>query len=179
MSCSMSAHKHHILKPYPRIGWREWVGLPNLGIKRIKVKVDSGAKTSALYADRIKKIGRRHGNDLIEFVVYPEQEHKDKKIHVQAEAIDYRRVRSSNGSLDLRPVIITPIMIMGVEWDIELTLADRNQMGFRMLLGRSAIKGRLIIDVARSYLSDDPGEPTPRKKNNANVKVGSERRKQL
>lgn len=132
------------------IGWREWVGLPLLNVERIKAKVDSGARTSALHAYDIE-IVPRDGRSLVRFKIHPLQ--RDTQVTVQAEAplLAQRSVRSSNGRSEMRPVIRTMVKL-GAQWPMELTLTNRDMMGFRLLLGREAIRGRFLIDPSRSYL---------------------------
>lgn len=135
----------------PIIGWREWVALPELGIEKIKVKVDSGAQTSSLHAVKIRNF-TRNGEPWVQFVVHPVQRKSVGSIAIEAPVLEYRSVRSSNGRAEKRPVIVTLITLYGVTWPIELTLASRTRMSFRMLLGREAFRGRFLVDAGRSYL---------------------------
>lgn len=142
------------------IGWREWVSLPELGIEAIKVKTDTGARTSALHADAIERFVSR-GRTMLTFVVHPLQRDRGLEVRCEAEMVDERVVRSSHGHEQLRPVVRTPIEIVGVRWAIEITLTNRDVMGFRMLLGREAMRaGALLVDPGRSYL----GNPSPWKR---------------
>lgn len=134
----------------PVIGWREWVGLPELGIKTIKVKVDSGARSSSLHAFDLK-IFDRDGVQWVRFKVHPLQRSKDQTVDVEAEVLEFRSVRSSSGIAKMRPVIVTNIELLGTIWPVELTLASRDEMGFRMLLGREAFRGRFLVDGGKSY----------------------------
>ena len=135
------------------IGWREWVKMPDLHVENIKAKIDTGAKTSAIHAENIKFI-KRKGRDLVKFDIYPLQKNKTKKNTATAELFDMRQVRSSNGQMEKRPVIITDIELDGEKWPIEMTLTKRDVMGFRMLLGRQAFQGRYLIDVEKSFLAE-------------------------
>jgi hypothetical protein len=137
------------------IGWREWVGLPDLGITSIKVKVDSGARSSSLHAFALQEFDR-NGVAWVRFQVHPVQRSSDKAVDVEAEVLEYRSVRSSSGKAALRPVIVTRVTLLGITWPIELTLASRDEMGFRMLLGREAIRGRFLIDAGKSYYGGKP-----------------------
>ena len=142
----------------PVIGWREWVSLPDMGIERIKVKVDTGARTSSLHAFHLKYF-ERNGTRYVRFKVHPVQrKHKlnHTTIDVEAEVLEFRSVRSSNGKLTKRPVIVTHISLLGVIWPVELTLASRDDMGFRMLLGREAFRGRFLVDASNSYFGGKP-----------------------
>ena len=134
----------------PVLGWREWIALPDLGIDAIKAKVDTGARTSALHAFRIKTF-EEDGVRRVRFQVHPLQRRKRPSIECEAEVIDERRVTSSNGQKELRLVIKTPIEIGGKTWPVELTLTNRDEMSFRMLLGRQAVRGHAIIDPGRSF----------------------------
>lgn len=132
------------------LGWREWLGLPSLGIERIKAKVDTGARTSALHAYDIRTF-ERDGVTMVEFSVHPDQKSDDPSILCVQPIHDRRAVASSNGQSEDRIVIQTDVEIAGRRWPIEITLANRDQMGFRMLLGREAVRGRALVDPGRSF----------------------------
>jgi hypothetical protein len=142
------------------MGWREWLELPDLGIKRVKVKVDTGARSSSLHAEGIELFQSR-GQTAVRFVVIPMQRSRSRSVQCQAPLHDERYVRSSNGSRELRPVIRTRVSWGGQIWDVDLTLTSRDLMGFRMLLGREAIRRRYLVDTGRSYIG---GRPVPKKK---------------
>ncbi|NLS96186.1 MAG: ATP-dependent zinc protease [Planctomycetaceae bacterium] len=134
----------------PVIGWREWVAFPQLGVGPIKAKIDTGARSSSLHAfDMVTTV--RDGKTYIRFQVHPIQRSRAGVVEVEAEVLEYRRVRSSSGQAARRPVIVTVMEVLGESWPIELTLANRDQMGFRVLLGREAFRGRLLVDAGRSY----------------------------
>jgi hypothetical protein len=137
-------------EPLPVIGWREWVSLPELGIGRIKVKVDTGARSSSLHAYDLEYVEVR-GKRLVRFKVHPLQRDSHTVIEAEAELLEVRGVRNSGGKLEHRPVIVTAVELMGELWPIELSLTRRDVMGFRMLLGRQAVRGRFTIDPSRSY----------------------------
>lgn len=137
------------------IGWREWVGLPDLGIKRIKAKVDTGARSSSLHALHLE-IFEQDGADWVRFTVIPTQNKTDRRVEVTARVLEVRSVRSSSGIAQLRPVIVTNVELLGVTWPVELTLANRCDMGFRMLLGREAFRSRFLVDAGRSYYGGKP-----------------------
>ena len=129
------------------LGWREWVGLPDLGIPALKVKVDTGARTSSLHAARVERIG----NGRVRFCVYPHQNDDDDVIEAEADLVDERFVRNSGGHAERRPVIRTVLLIEGIHFGAELTLSNRALLGFRMLLGREALRGRFLVDPGQSY----------------------------
>ena len=135
----------------PALGWREWVGLPDLAVDRIKAKVDTGARSSALHAYNMH-IYYRAGTPHVSFDVHPIQRDVGTSIAARAEVVAIRSVRSSSGQVELRPVISTHVAVGEHVWPIELTLTNRDEMGFRMLLGRQAIRGRFLVDGGRSYL---------------------------
>lgn len=143
----------------PVIGWREWVALPDLGIPTIKAKVDSGARTSSLHAFDMQ-IFERNQCQWVRFTVHPVQRSKDNTVVVEAAILEFRSVRSSSGVAKMRPVIMTTVELLGARWPVELTLASRDAMGFRMLLGREAFRGRFLVDGGTSYYGGRP----PRKK---------------
>jgi hypothetical protein len=137
------------------IGWREWLSLPALGVPRIKAKVDTGARTSALHAFGLE-IVERDGVELARFEIHPIQRSAELTVMAEVPVHGWREVRSSSGQLERRPVILTPATLMGLRWPIELTLTNRDQMGFRMLLGRQAVRRRFVVDPGRSFLGDRP-----------------------
>ena len=144
----------------PLIGWREWVGLPDLGIKRIKAKVDTGARSSSLHAFDLHHLDR-DGEQWVRFSLHPVQRKVEKTIVTEAKILEYRSVRSSSGKASMRPVIVTNIRLLGISWPVELTLADRGAMGFRMLLGREAFRNRFVVDAGGSFYG---GKPKRKKK---------------
>jgi hypothetical protein len=138
-------------EPPITLGWREWVSLPGLGIERIKAKVDTGARTSALHAFEIQeyKDGGRH---RVRFKIHPLRRDPQKFVECGAEVIDRRLVSDSGGHRELRWVIVADVVLGPHRWPAEFTLTARDDMLFRMLLGRMAIAGWASVDPARSYL---------------------------
>ncbi len=145
------------------IGWREWLALPDLGIAAIKAKVDTGARSSSLHAFGIEQI-EHGGGSWVRFGVHPLQRDWKTTAHAELPLHEMRVVRNPGGGgrEELRPVVVTAVELMGQQFDVELTLTSRDRMGFRMLLGRSAVRGRFVVDPGRSYLAGRPPRPRPR-----------------
>ncbi len=133
------------------IGWREWVSLPELGIKRLKAKVDTGARTSALHAHQVECF-QDHGVNKVKFVIYPLHHFPEKPVVCVAELQDIRWVTDSGGHREQRPVIKTLIKMADKSWYIEITLTSRDDMSFRMLLGRTAMQNHFVVNPSASYL---------------------------
>ena len=131
----------------PVIGWREWVGLPELGVAWVKAKVDTGARSSSLHAWDVEV---DEGDAVVRFAVHPFQ-NDDFTVPVLAPLVDIREFRSSNGDVERRPVIGSRAVIGEQVVPIELSLTNRDEMGFRMLLGRTAVRRRFLIDPGRSF----------------------------
>jgi hypothetical protein len=145
-------------KPPPErttVGWREWVALPDWGVPAIKAKVDTGARTSALHAFDIETF-ERDGSTWARFLIHPWQDSGSDEISVEAPLKERRSVRSSSGASRLRPVVTTSVELAGSLVPIEVTLTRRDEMGFRMLIGRQALRRRFLVDPGRSYLGGKP-----------------------
>jgi len=132
-------------------GWREWLSLPQLGLIHIKAKVDTGAKTSCLHAFEVDEY-QDEGVEMVRFLMHPVQNQTDIVQECKAKIIDRREVRDSGGHKEMRYVIMTRLELLNQSWDIEVTLTNRDSMAFRMLLGRSAMEGHLIVDPQKSFL---------------------------
>lgn len=141
---------HYHDKSYVVLGWREWVSLPDLGISKIKAKIDTGARTSSLHAFGIKRFKYR-GHDKVRFEIHPVQRNDQLIIKCTADLVDIRNVIDSGGHRELRHVIETTVSLGGLTRSIQITLTDRSTMNFRMLLGRKALQSYYIIDPARSF----------------------------
>jgi len=135
----------------PIIGWRERVALPDLNITSVKAKIDTGARSSALQAFDIE-VFKKENTDFVRFKVHPSQSSRKKTVNAEAPLLEMRSVRSSSGQSETRPVIQTTVSTGDYQWPIELTLTNRDVMGFRMLLGRQAVRQRFLVDSGQSYL---------------------------
>lgn len=133
------------------IGWREWATLPELGGTSIKAKVDTGARSSSLHAWDVEVVPGSSPPRL-RFVLHPLEDDDSLTVQVEAPLVDARDVRSSNGEVERRPVVRTTLLVARRRFRIDLTLTRRDEMGFRMLLGRSAIRRRFMVDPDRSFV---------------------------
>jgi hypothetical protein len=140
------------------MGWREWIALPNLNIPIIKAKIDTGARTSSLHAFRVKTYSER-GAPMVQFCIHPLQRRRDIVVESHAPVVDYRVVSDSGGHRERRLVIVTPLLVGGIELPIEITLANRESMVFRFLLGRTAISP-FLLDSSKSFLLGRPTKKT-------------------
>lgn len=135
------------------VGWREYLDLPDLGLTRIKAKVDTGARTSTLHALDIEHF-REDGRERVRFLVHPQHRADELEVICTADVVDRRGVRSSIGHRQHRVVIETTLALSAeLVWPIEVTLTSRSDMRFRMLLGRTALRGHMLVDPGRSYLT--------------------------
>lgn len=142
-------------------GWREWVSLPGPGVPWIKAKLDTGARTSALHAFDVEELDV-DGVPHVAFSVHPWQRSADGAVRTHAPVIDRRRVRSSSGHADVRLVVALEVSLLGRAVEAEVTLTNRDEMGFRMLVGREALRQGFLVDPAHSYLGGRPPRATRR-----------------
>ena len=133
------------------LGWREWLALPEFGIDYIKAKIDTGARTSALHAFYLEPF-ERDGKAWIRFGIHPRQGTSDEVVHCEAPVVDRRTVTDSGGHREERFVIQTLVGLGDQQVNVEITLTDRENMRFRMLLGRTAMRPHYLVDPGRSYL---------------------------
>ncbi|WP_167041882.1 RimK/LysX family protein [Salinibacterium sp. ZJ454] len=132
-------------------GWREWVSLPGIGVPWIKAKLDTGARTSTIHAFDVKVTGDA-GTERVRFWVHPWQDSDDDAVSVECPIHDRRTVRSSSGHAEERIVVLMDVAILGRTVTAEMTLSNRDSMGFRMLIGREALRKSFIVDPAISFV---------------------------
>lgn len=149
------AKKTRNIKDLPVIGWREYIKLPELGVDQIKVKVDTGARSSSLHAFGIEEF-MKGADEWVRFKICPDQHSSKKVILAEAKILECRWVKNSGGKQTRRFVIETEMKLLGIHVPIELTLANRDEMGFRMLLGRQAIRRRFLMDPGGSFYGGRP-----------------------
>ncbi|WP_148861886.1 ATP-dependent zinc protease family protein [Marinobacter fonticola] len=137
------------------LGWREWLGLPELGIDRIKAKIDTGARTSCLHTFRMEPY-TQDDERRVRFWVHPYQNDMHTVVECDAPVLDERMVSDSGGHREQRLVIVTPVVVGETPWNVEMTLTNRDSMRFRMLLGRTAMAGRALVQPEYSYLAGEP-----------------------
>lgn len=132
------------------IGWRECVGLPDFGVDQIKAKIDTGARTSSLHAFKPRRF-KKDDEDWVHFIVHPMRRKKSGAVACEARIIDIRTVTSSNGARERRIFIATRFKLGPYTFPVEVSLANRDEMGYRMLVGRQALKKRFIVDPSTAY----------------------------
>lgn len=137
------------------VGWREWVSLPDLGLPWIKAKIDTGARTSCLHAFQVDPF-TRDGEEWVRFGIHPHQGDSKTEVFCEAKVIDQREISDSGGHKENRYVIMTEVLLSEHRWPIEISLTNRDTMKFRMLLGRTAMKNRIIVNASKSYLHGKP-----------------------
>ena len=137
------------------VGWREWISLPELGIEAIKAKVDTGARSSALHTGFIEPY-EKNGVTMVRFGLRPHLGWPDHNVECHAEIADRRQVKDSSGNPEIRYFIRTPVQVGEGIWTIDLSLTSRTGLKFRMLLGREAVRRRVLVDPGKSYLTRKP-----------------------
>ncbi len=145
------------------IGWREWVLLPDLGLPEIKAKIDTGARTSCLHAFSVEPF-IKDGKQWVRFGIHPHQDDTETEVFCEAEVIDKRMISDSGGHKEERYVIATEVELANQRWPIEITLTNRDTMLFRMLLGRTAMANRIIVDPGKSFLFGKAKQKVTKKK---------------
>jgi hypothetical protein len=147
---------------YTHAGWREWVSLPGIGVPWVKAKLDTGARSSALHAFDIEEVAK-DGEAWVRFSIHPWQRTDAGAVDTEARVVDVRSVRSSSGQADLRFVVMMDIRLLARTITAEVTLSRRDEMGFRMLVGREALRQGFLVDPSRSYLGGRPPLSTRRR----------------
>lgn len=137
------------------IGWREWVSLPDLGVKEIKAKVDTGADNSSLHAFDLERF-EENGRQMVQFEIHTHQRKRKPSVSCVAEVVGERMVKNPGGRAERRPVIKTTLVVAGEEFEALVNLTTRDEMTFRMLLGRRTVRKNFIVDPGRSYLGERP-----------------------
>lgn len=143
-------------------GWREWVSLPSIGVPWVKAKIDTGAQTSALHATGISEFDR-DGVPWVRFTAHPWQLSDNDAVEVELPVHDRRTVRSSSGHAQERPVVLITVECVGREIEAEFTLTDREEMLFRMLIGREALRQGYVVDASASFLGGKPPKSVRRR----------------
>lgn len=133
------------------VGWREWIALPDLGIEQIKAKIDTGARTSSLHATNLRSF-RNKGAPWVRFEVQSLQGKSSPFTRCEAPVRDHREIINADGEVDLRVVVQVTLAIADRQWPIEVTLTNRRNKRFRMLLGRTALSGKAVVDPRRSFV---------------------------
>ena len=134
----------------PCLGWREWVGLPEWCVPFVKAKLDTGARTSSLHAFDLHTYDL-DGLQRVRFQIHPWQRSIRDQVAADAPVVAWRSVKSSSGRADERPVVLTTVCLAGTTLEAEVTLTRRDEMGFRMLIGREALRSRFVVDPGVSY----------------------------
>ena len=143
-------------------GWREWVGLPEVGVSWLKAKIDTGAQTSALHTTSVEEF-ERDGADWVRFTVHPWQDSDLDEVVVERPVFDRRTIRSSSGHAQDRLVVLMDVSLCGRTTTAEVTLTSRDEMVFRMLIGRELLRKGYVVDSALSYLGGKPDRAVRRR----------------
>jgi hypothetical protein len=142
----------NITLPELRVGWKEWVSLPDLNIPAIKAKVDTGARTSALHAFQISAVKKSSGH-WVRYVVKPLRKNPEIEVPCESRLLERRDIKDSGGHVESRYVIETTVVMGAMTWSVALSLTNREDMLFRMLLGRTALSHNMIIYPHKKYLT--------------------------
>lgn len=141
----------------PVLGWREWVAFPQLGVRLMECKVDTGARTSALHAFYVEEF-EQDGRKMVRFGLHPRRHDTSKEVHCVCEVADERVVSDSGGHKEKRYIIQTHVVLGNEIWPVELSLTNRDSMRFRMLLGRTAMAENFIVDPGAKHLMGKPSK---------------------
>lgn len=154
------------------VGWREWVSLPEAGVPWIKAKLDTGARTSSLHAFDLEEVTRGDAT-VVRFGIHPWQDTGEDAVVVECPIHDRRSVRSSSGHAEERIVVLMDVVLRGRTVRTEVTLTNRDEMGFRMLIGRQALRHGFVVDAARSFLGGRAPRMVRRRNRGRGAPVGS------
>jgi hypothetical protein len=144
------------------VGWREWVALPQAGVEWVKAKIDTGARSSAIHAFDLEAYDV-DGQEWVRFSIHPWQRSDEDHVELSLPVLDMREVRSSNGQVEKRYAVSLDVTLAGRTITTVMTLSNRDEMGFRMLIGREALRGGFLVDPGRSYLGGRPRAAVRRK----------------
>ena len=144
------------------VGWREWVALPQADVPWIKAKIDTGARSSSIHAFGLEAFAR-DGEEWVRFTLHPWQRSEEDSVELSLPVLDRREVRSSNGQTDQRYAVAMDVTLAGRTITTVMTLSNRDEMGFRMLIGREALERGFLVDAARSYAGGRPRRAVRRK----------------
>ncbi|CAM3898098.1 ATP-dependent zinc protease family protein [Nocardioides zeicaulis] len=144
------------------LGWREWVGLPQAGVAWMKAKIDTGARSSSIHAFDLESYVR-DGAEWVRFSIHPWQRSDDDHVELSLPVLDVREVRSSNGQVERRYAVAMDVTLAGRTITTEMTLSNRDEMGFRMLVGREALERGFLVDSSLSYAGGKPRRAVRRK----------------
>ena len=137
------------------VGWREWVGLPQAGVEWMKAKIDTGARSSSIHAFDLEAYDR-DGAEWVRFSIHPWQKSHDDVAVLDLPVLDRREVRSSNGQVEQRYAVAMDVTLAGRTITTEMTLSNRDEMGFRMLVGREALERGFLVDSSLAYAGGRP-----------------------
>lgn len=155
----MTTKKTQALKPprFPQVmvGWVETVALPKLGIKALEAKIDTGAKTSSLHAEKITPF-EKDGEQWVRFITHPNRKNRKEELTCEAKILDKREITSSNGKTNTRYVILTWVHVGPYRWPIDVTLTSRKDMTYRMLFGRSSLGKACLVSPTFAHLMGTP-----------------------
>ena len=143
------------------VGWREWVSLPDLGVPWVKAKLDTGARSSSIHAFDLEPF-EHDGDPWVRYSIHPWQRSAEEAVGCESQVIEQRSIRSSSGHTDVRYVVALDISLAGRTVTAEVTLSRRDEMGFRMLVGREALRKGFLVDPHRSYLGGRPSRSVRR-----------------
>jgi hypothetical protein len=144
------------------VGWREWVALPQADVPWVKAKIDTGARSSSIHAFDLE-VREEDGRERVRFSIHPWQRSDEDVAELDLPVLDVREVRSSNGQVEKRYAVALDVTLAGRTITTVMTLSNRDEMGFRMLIGREALERGFLVDSSRSYAGGRPRRSVRRK----------------